>query len=133
MPRILDHIDLRVRDLAHAAPFYRRLLPLLGFTVQVDIPEWLQFEAPGREASEFFGVTEDRTHVPNGTRIAFWAASKERVDELARQLPALGARKIEGPVQEGPVHYAVFFEDPSGNALEICHRSQSFHSSEQGG
>jgi catechol 2,3-dioxygenase-like lactoylglutathione lyase family enzyme len=128
MPRILDHVDLRVRDMARAAPFYRRLLPLLGFTVRVDIPDWLQFEAPGREASEFFGVTEDPAHVPNRTRIAFWASSKERVDDFAHQLGDFGAMNVEGPGLEGPVHYAVFFDDPSGNALEICYRSQSFHS-----
>lgn len=131
MVRILDHIDLRVRDLALAAPFYRQLLPLLGFTVRVDVPGWLQFEAPGQEATEFFGVTEDPGHVANGTRIAFWAGSKERVDEFARLVRGLGAKKIEGPSMEGPVHYAVFFEDPSGNALEICYRAQSFHRSDK--
>ena len=131
MARILDHVDLRVRSLAEAAPFYRQLLPLLGFTVQIDIPGWLQFEAPGHEASEFFGVTEDPTHVANCTRIAFWAASKNRVDVLAKSLPAIGALKIEGPCLEGPVHYAVFFQDPSGNALEICYRARSFHRSDE--
>jgi catechol 2,3-dioxygenase-like lactoylglutathione lyase family enzyme len=120
MPRILDHIDLRVRDMERAAPFYLGLLPHLGFTVRVDIPDWLQFEAPGREATEFFGVTEDPAHVPNRTRIAFWASSpKERVDDLARLVRDLGVTNVEGPGLEGPVHYAVFFNDPSGNALEI--------------
>jgi len=128
MPRIFDHIDLRVRDLRQAAPFYRQLLPLLGFTVQLDIPGWLQFEAPGPEAVEFFGVTEDPRHVANRTRIAFWASSKERVDELAAAVRSFGALDVEGPDQEGPVHYAVFFNDPSGNALEICHRPRSFQS-----
>jgi hypothetical protein len=99
----------------------------LGFTVRIDIPDWLQFEAPGREATEFFGVTEDPAHIPNRTRIAFWASSKQRVDDLARQLSEVGATNVEGPSLEGPVHYAVFFDDPSGNALEICYRSQSFH------
>lgn len=128
MARLLDHVDLRVRNMARAAPFYRQLLPLLGFTVRVDIPDWLQFEAPGREATEFFGVTEDPAHIPNRTRIAFWASSKQRVDELALVVAGIGAMNVEGPCLEGPVHYAVFFVDPSGNALEICHRSQSFRS-----
>src|SRR5688572_883593 len=122
MPRIFDHVDLRVRDLAAAGAFYRELLPLLGFTVRLDIPGWLQFEALGTDATEFFGVTEDSQHVANRTRIAFWARSKERVDELALAVRHLGAANIEGPVFEGPIHYAVFFDDPSGNALEICHR-----------
>ena len=130
MSRIFDHVDLRVRNLAQAAAFYHQLLPLLGFTVQLDIPGWLQFEAPGREGTEFFGVTEDPDHIANRTRIAFWAPSKQRVDELARAIREFGATNVEGPNLEGPVHYAVFFEDPSGNPLEICYRPQSFQASE---
>jgi hypothetical protein len=31
MPLRFDHVDLRVRSLAEARPFYERLLPALGF------------------------------------------------------------------------------------------------------
>lgn len=126
MPRIFDHVDLRVRDLVAAGPFYRRLLPLLGFTVRVDIEGWLQFEAPGDGVSEFFGVTEDQEHHPNKSRIAFWADSVARVDELAAALGELGALNIEGPGHEADFYYAVYFDDPSGNPLEICHRTRRF-------
>lgn len=108
------------------APFYRALLPLLGFTQRVEIEGWLQFEAPGVEATEFFGLQEDPAHQPNRTRIAFWAESRARVDELAEELRRLGARNIEGPEFLDPTYYAVYFEDPSGNALEICHRRGAF-------
>ncbi len=124
--RRFDHVDLRVADLALATPFYEGLLPALGFTRRVEIEGWLQFEAAGAEATEFFGVTEDRGHVANQTRIAFWAASRERVDELAALLPGIGAANIEGPGFEAEGYYAVFFEDPSGNRLEIVHRERAF-------
>jgi catechol 2,3-dioxygenase-like lactoylglutathione lyase family enzyme len=126
MPRIFDHIDLRVANLAKAAPFYRAILPTLGYTVRVDFAEWLQYEAAGDGPSEFFGVTEDPQHKPNASRIAFWAESKARVDELAAMLPSLGALNIEGPGFESDYYYAVFFEDPSGNRLEVCHRLRRF-------
>lgn len=126
MGRLFDHIDLRVRDLRRAAPFYERLLPLLGFTERVEIDGWLQFERPGPDASEFFGVTEDPAHTPNRTRIAFPAKSIEQVNELARAVRELGALNIEGPDFEAPDYYAVYFEDPSGNALEVCYRARSF-------
>lgn len=126
MPRIFDHVDLRVRDLAVTGPFYREFLPLLGFTVSVDIEGWIQFEAPGPEASEFFGITEDKEHRPNRSRIAFWADSVQRVDDLAEQLRKLGAQNVEGPGYESPTYYAVYFDDPSGNPLEIVYRSQRF-------
>lgn len=127
MPRILDHIDLRVPDLANAGPFYRGLLPALGFTKEMPLSDWIQFIAPPRDKddiTEFFGLTEDKDHVPNKNRIAFWAASMDEVDRLAKLLPGIGARNIEGPgYDEGPFYYAVFFEDPWGNRLEICYRS----------
>ena len=126
--RIIDHVDLRVRDLATAAGFYRSLLPLLGFTEQVDLAEWLQFEARGSEVTAFFGVTEDPTHQANRNRIAFWAESNQRVDEFAVHLVRIGATHIEGPGFESESYYSVYFNDPSGNPLEICHRATKFNS-----
>ena len=136
MPRLLDHIDLRVPDLAAAAPFYEALLPALGFTLRVAIEGWLQFEVPPDPASpastaepvatDFFGVTEDPAHRPNATRIAFRAESREKLDALAALLPHIGARNIEGPDFEAADYYAVYFEDPFGNRLEICHRARRF-------
>jgi predicted lactoylglutathione lyase len=126
MPRIFDHVDLRVQDLKVSGPFYRQFLPLLGFTVRANIEGWIQFEAPGIIAAEFFGVTEDKHHKPNHSRIAFWANSIGRVDELANVIRDLGAKNIEGPEFESPTYYAVYFDDPCGNPLEICYRSQRF-------
>ena len=126
MTRILDHVDLRVRDLQVSGPFYRQLLPLLGFTISAEVDGWIQFEAPGELAADFFGVTEDKGHQPNRSRVAFWAGSVQRVDELAAAVRQLGARNVEGPAYESPTYYAVYFDDPSGNPLEVCHRSQRF-------
>ena len=126
MTRILDHVDLRVHDLQVSGPFYRQLLPLLGFKIAVEIDGWIQFEAPGQLVAEFFGVTEDKGHRPNLSRIAFWADSVRRVDELAAAVRGFGARNVEGPAYESPTYYAVYFDDPSGNPLEVCHRSRRF-------
>ena len=125
MPRRFDHIDLRVRSLAEARPFYETLLPALGFTRTVDIEGWLQFERNVSDnVAEFFGVAESAQHVANECRIAFWAESDNEVDSLAEIAIHAGARNVDGPGHEdGPEYYAVFFEDPSGNRLEICHRS----------
>jgi predicted enzyme related to lactoylglutathione lyase len=126
MTRRYDHIDLRVRSLAEARPFYETLLPALGFTRRAEIAGWLQFEAVEPDGSaEFFGVTETASHQANACRIAFWAESTAEVDRLAEIVRHAGARNIEGPnYDEGPGYYALFFEDPSGNRLEICHRSE---------
>jgi catechol 2,3-dioxygenase-like lactoylglutathione lyase family enzyme len=76
MPRLYDHIDLRVRTLAEVRDFYEVLLPALGFMRETRIPNWLQY-----------------------------------------------AQNVEGPGWEDETYYAVFFEDPCGNRLEICHRT----------
>ena len=125
MRRRYDHIDLRVRSLPEARVFYEALLPALGFTRRIEVDGWLQFEAVGGGggSTEFFGVTEAPGHRANECRIAFWAESTAEVDRLASIVVQTGGRQIEGPAYlEGPGYYALFFEDPSGNRLEICHR-----------
>jgi predicted lactoylglutathione lyase len=125
---ILDHIDLRVPNLSAVRPFYAALLPALGFTRDVSDDKWLQLEAASASGrpGEFFGITESVRHVPNETRIAFGAGSTEEVDRLAEVVRRAGGRNIEGPgYDEGPGYYAVFFEDPCGNRLEICHREKN--------
>jgi predicted lactoylglutathione lyase len=99
------------------------LLLVLGFKRDLTVPEWLQYYAEGEGATEFFGVTESRAHVPNENRIAFWASSVAEINEIARLLHEIGARNIEGPdYEDSAVYYAVFFEDPAGNRLEVCYR-----------
>lgn len=125
MPRRFDHVDLRVSSLARVQPFYEKLLPALGFTRDAQIEDWLQFEAPEGPVTEFFGVTESPNHQPNENRIAFWAESPSEVDRLGAIAVAAGATLVEGPGYEAPHYYAIFFEDPCGNRLEICHRLPS--------
>lgn len=73
----------------------------------------------------FFGVTESSQHIANECRIAFWADSTSEVDRLAEIVVRAGARNVEGPeYYEGHGYYAIFFEDLSGNRLEICYRSE---------
>ena len=124
--RLFDHIDLRVRDVEQARKFYVPLLNALGFTVDQHIKDWVSYEAPRKDGqpTEFFGFTHDPNHKPNGMRIAFWAESREEVDRVAEVARAAGAKNIEGPeLYEEPGYYAVFFEDPEGNKLEVCHRA----------
>ncbi len=126
MPRRFDHIDLRVRRLSEVRQFYEELLPALGFTRDVRIEGWLTYEAEGDAgSSEFFGVTESGSHVANESRIAFRAGSIEDVDRLADIAVRAGAQHVEGPMfYDDDSYYAVFFEDPSGNRLEICCRER---------
>jgi len=124
MPRLLDHIDLRVPDAARAREFYDRLLAALGYGPREELAGgWSSYNAHG-DPSEFFGFIESPNFTPNENRVAFWAESNAAVDALITLLREIGARDIDGPsFAEGPgYYYAVFFEDPFGNRLEVCHR-----------
>jgi catechol 2,3-dioxygenase-like lactoylglutathione lyase family enzyme len=127
--RHFDHIDLRVKNMDAAIKFYSQLLPALGFDNHTESGYWETFYSMiGDRRGDFFGFTEDPNHQPNGTRIAFWAESREELDRVAEVARAAGARNIEGPelcVDYTPGYHAVFFEDPDGNKLEICFREYS--------
>ena len=123
--RGFDHIDLRVTDMAAAQKFYGQLLPALGFTDPTGDDAWRGYQFPGDGPEAFFGFELDASHRPNETRIAFWAESRAEVDRLAEIVRQAGGLNVDGPAVEtdySPGYYAVFFDDPSGNKLEICCR-----------
>jgi predicted enzyme related to lactoylglutathione lyase len=121
-----NHIDLRVSDVAEAMRFYAALLPQLGFTRERHGAQWKVFSAEGEFPSvPYFGFTEQGDHRPNATRVAFWVGSAQEVDRLAEVVRMAGGRNVSGPKacpEYSSTYYAVFFEDPSGNRLEICFR-----------
>jgi len=119
-----QHIDLRVRNKEEAVRFYARLLPAVGFTIDDGGRLFHCFSAEGQAPSRpWFGMTEDPDHRPNANRIAFWAESREEVDRVAKVALEAGAGNMSGPrdcPEYSETYYAAFFEDPSGNCLEIC-------------
>jgi catechol 2,3-dioxygenase-like lactoylglutathione lyase family enzyme len=124
--RRYDHIDLRVKNLSRARDFYGQILPALGFRIERSDAEGGTFYADNASGpADFFGFIEDSTHRPNGTRIAFWAETRDELDRFAAVVKAAGGLNLEGPAEcpeYTPGYYALFFEDPDGNKLEICCR-----------
>jgi len=119
-----QHIDLRVNDIGAAVAFYEKLLPTLGFLTPGG-ERFKVWEADGSGPYRpWFGMIEDRQHRANANRIAFAAANRAEVDRLAKVALEAGAANMSGPrdcPEYGPTYYAAFFEDPSGNCLEICY------------
>jgi catechol 2,3-dioxygenase-like lactoylglutathione lyase family enzyme len=126
--RLFDHIDLRVKNREAAQRFYAQVLPAIGFRVDKSGKRWGLFEAEGDRAVDFFGFTEEADFQPNGNRIAFWAESRAAVDKVAEVIRRAGGKNIEGPelcLDYSRGYYAVFFEDPDGNKLEVCCRESA--------
>jgi catechol 2,3-dioxygenase-like lactoylglutathione lyase family enzyme len=125
MPQILDHVDLRVRDLAAATSFYDAFLPVLGAIKRVGpaFTTW-RIPPPGGtldDAPDNFGITEDPEHRPGAVRIAFKAPSREAVDAVLKILESLGITDVETDDGiYGADYYGVFFTDLDGNRLEVC-------------
>lgn len=73
-----------------------------------------------------FAITEERDHVANSNRIAFWVSSSAEVDRVTEIARRAGATNLSGPkpMPYGPGYYASFFEDPSGNKLEVYVRPE---------
>jgi catechol 2,3-dioxygenase-like lactoylglutathione lyase family enzyme len=97
------HVDLRVSSMADA------------------LPSAAEGELP---SAAYFGLVEAPGHAPHANRIAFWVDGPEEVDRIAALARAHGANEISGPkpMPYGPDYYTVFFEDPSGNPLEVYYR-----------
>lgn len=137
MEPIVDHIQITVRDMAVAVPFYDKLLPLLGFSLQrkssavIDAHEFHVVEYAHPRLG--FAITspraafrEDPVHRrrPGALHhLAFQASSRSEVDDLYARVREAGAI-IVAPPREYPEYtpsgyYAVFFKDLEGIKYEI--------------
>jgi len=122
----VHHIDLTVSDLARSTAFYDRVLPLLGFRRNTDVPEgpiWAgaQLElglVPARSTAAHDRFAAGLHH------LAFAAPSPAAVDAAHRNLVELGVAILDAPAEYpryAPGYYAVFFADPDGLKLEYVY------------
>jgi catechol-2,3-dioxygenase len=119
-----DHIDFRVGSLARVRRFYDAVMPALGFWKKSG-GKTSRTYSQGTQGYPFLWLTQSARSPRNSTRIAFNAPTPRDVDRVAKVVRRSGGRKIEGPQHcksYGLPYYAVFFEDPEGNRLEVCCR-----------
>ena len=137
MEPIIDHIQITVKDMSVAVPFYGRLLPLLGFDPQKKAGAVI--EEHDFHVVEYvhprlaFAITSPRREFASETvhrrkpgalhHIAFRAGSRAEVDRLYEELKNIGATIVTPPrvypeYKPAP-YYALFFKDPEGIKYEI--------------
>jgi len=138
---IIDHIQITVRDLKVAEPFYDLFLPVLGFDIirkskgrvakhEFDVVEYFHPLLTFGINSPRESFKDDIIHrrKPGAIHhIAFKAESCEEVDRIYLQLKEIGAVIIEEPKffpQHGEKYYATFFKDPEGIKYEIVYEER---------
>src|SRR6059058_3679676 len=137
MEPIIDHIEITVKDMSVAVPFYDKLLPLLGFDVgsrgSAVIEEhekhvvWYEHPRLGFTITSprraFAGDTINRRKPGTLHHLAFKAESRAEVDRLHSELKAIGATIVslprDYPEYTPPGYYALFFKDVDGIKYEI--------------
>jgi catechol 2,3-dioxygenase-like lactoylglutathione lyase family enzyme len=137
---LIDHIQITVKDMTVAEPFYDKLLPLLGFDLRqkggavIEEHEFHVVEythprlafAITSPRSAFAGDTIHRRKPGALHHLAFRVRSRAEVDALHSDLKKIGATIVspprDYPEYTPPGYYALFFKDLEGIKYEIvCH------------
>lgn len=134
----LDHIQVTVRDMAVAEPFYDKLMPIFGYDlankVSAVIEEHDLYVVEYLHPDMDFGICSPRQAFARDTvhrrkpgslhHLAFRADSRAAVDALFKKIEAIGATIVHTPrifPEHGPDYYALFFKDPDGIKYEIVY------------
>ncbi|HEY0628878.1 MAG TPA: VOC family protein [Sphingomicrobium sp.] len=128
--RLVDHIQLVVRDLAASRRFYEAVLKPLEIPIggEGDGYFWadeLFVSSPDSDAAQ--GQLTGRHH------LAFQAASREAVDAFHQAALAAGGQD-NGPPGERPQYhpgyYGAFALDPDGNNIEAVYHGEARRSAD---
>lgn len=137
MEPIVDHIQITVKDMRTAVPFYDKFLPLLGFDIQNKVSAVIEehdfYVVEYSHPLLAFAITSPRKafidekinrRKPGALHhLAFKAQSRVEVDQLYySELKEIGATIVSKPKlypEYGPYYYAVFFKDLEGIKYEI--------------
>jgi catechol 2,3-dioxygenase-like lactoylglutathione lyase family enzyme len=116
---MIDHVTLRVRDLAAAKAFYTAALAPLGYQVGMEFPDGAGLGAGGKLD---FWLVQDPEARPQ--HLAFSAPDRSAVDAFHAAALAAGGRDNGPPglrLEYHPHYYGAFVFDPSGHNLEAVH------------
>lgn len=121
--RLIDHVQLVVKDLAAARKFYVAVLDVLQIPLggEMDGFFWAdELCVSSADSPAAIGKLTGRNH------IAFQAQNRAMVDAFYKAALANGGRD-HGPPGERPYHpgyYAAFVLDPDGNNIEAVYHGE---------
>jgi catechol 2,3-dioxygenase-like lactoylglutathione lyase family enzyme len=127
--RLIDHVQLVVKDLAASKRFYQAVFDVLGIPMggQGDDYFWAdELFISTRDSSAAQGALTGRVH------LAFQGKSRDVVQRFHEQALAAGGRD-NGRPGERPYHpgyYGAFVLDPDGNNIEVVYHGPAARSAE---
>ena len=127
---MIDHIGLKVVDLARSKAFYAKALAPIGYEVVMELGPELDLGyigvGFGKGGKPDFWIGEGQKSGP--LHVAFGVKTRAEVDAFHRAAIDAGARDNGAPgVREHyhPDYYGAFVIDLDGNNLEVvCHKPQ---------
>ncbi len=119
----IDHVWMRVADVAAAKRFYETIASHAGFRLKSEKPDRAHFDFPGEPGSFTLvaGTPTENVH------LAFGASSNETVDDFHRAALAAGYRDNGAPGERPHYHagyYGAFVFDPDGNNVEVVNHNR---------
>ena len=127
--RLIDHIQLVVKDLASSKRFYAAAFGVLGIPMGGEAKDYFwadELFVSSKDSRAAQGALTGRHH------FAFQANSREMVDRFHKAVLAAGG-KDNGKPGERPYHpgyYACFVIDPDGNNVEAVFHGPATKSAE---
>lgn len=127
--RLIDHIQLVVRDLDASRRFYSAVFDALGIPMSGEGKDYFwadELFISTKESDAAQGELTGRHH------IAFQARDKAMVDAFHRAALANGGRDNGGPGERDyhPGYYGAFALDPDGNNIEAVFHGPAQRSAE---
>jgi catechol 2,3-dioxygenase-like lactoylglutathione lyase family enzyme len=118
----IDHLWMRVANVAAARRFYERISAHTGFELARADPHHVQFVGPAASFSLRQGQTTENVH------IAFPASDNAGVDAFHKAATEAGYRDYGAPGERPEYHpgyYGAYVLDPDGHNVEVVNHNRS--------
>jgi catechol 2,3-dioxygenase-like lactoylglutathione lyase family enzyme len=118
---VIDHLWIRVADVAASKRFYEIVAPYGGFRLRKDEPGPAQFAGESGSFSLVDGEPTEHVHV------AFPADENETVDGFHHATTGAGYREHGAPGERPiyhPGYYGAYVLDPDGNNIEVVNHNR---------
>ena len=117
----IDHLWIRVADVAQAKAFYETIAPHAGLRTGTDTPDRVQFVGADGSFSLVRGTPTEHLH------LAFPTLENAVVDRFHEAAVAAGYASNGDPGERPryhPGYYAAFVFDPDGNNIEVVNHNR---------